>query len=87
MPVSLQHQTVLCMGDRFAACSRYQAVPRTAAGAAYRPQVRPWQYATLAAAVVAGAVLAYAVVGNPFTAEPAPGGTLPASATATAVRP
>jgi LysM repeat protein len=76
LAVSLQHQAVLCLSDRYTTCSRYQLAPRPHADDAAVPRSRTpvWQFVTLAGAVFAGAAAVFAAVGNPFTAEPAPSG-------------
>ncbi len=88
VPVSLQHQTVFCLGGRATVCSRYRAAatpppdtPPSAAGAplpstAHEPRrLDPrLAIAALALATGLGVVVALTAVGNPFDAEPAPSG-------------
>jgi len=84
--VSLQHQTVFCLGGRATLCSRYRLAP-TPAQSVPAPAPRRLgaglAIAALAIAAGVGAAVAALAVGNPFDAEPVPSGPA-AAATAAA---
>lgn len=94
-PISLQHQTVFCLGGRAQVCSRYraanpaavapasQAVPQPPAAAREPRRLNPrLAIAALALATGVGVVAALMAVGNPFDAEPAPSGPAAAATVA-----
>lgn len=79
--ISLQHQTVFCLGGRAALCSRYRgaAMPVQPALAAARRLGTRLAITALAIAAGAGVIVAALAVGNPFDAEPAPSGAATAT--------
>ncbi|HEY7295533.1 MAG TPA: LysM peptidoglycan-binding domain-containing protein [Dehalococcoidia bacterium] len=82
--ISLQHQTVFCLGGRAPLCSRYRAEPAHARGAeANAPRRLDTRLAIAALVLVAaGGAVAALAVGNPFDAEPVPSGSVSAATSA-----